>query len=63
VRSAHDDQAARTVAFALRVRVPSWTARGGSARLNGKPLDGFAAPGGYLVLTQARVVPARAHQP
>ncbi|HEX3766269.1 MAG TPA: beta-L-arabinofuranosidase domain-containing protein [Kofleriaceae bacterium] len=43
-------KAARPVAFALRVRVPGWTARGGSARLNGKPLNGFAAPGGYLVL-------------
>jgi len=40
----------RPIGFALRVRVPAWTARGGSARLNGKPLDGFAAPGGYLVL-------------
>ena len=38
------------IGFALRVRVPAWTARGGSARLNGKPLDSFAAPGGYLVL-------------
>jgi DUF1680 family protein len=43
-------KAPRPVAFELRVRVPSWTARGGSATLNGKPLDGFAAPGGYLVL-------------
>src|SRR5262249_35597998 len=41
---------ARPVALELRVRVPWWTARGGSARLNGKALDGFAAPGGYLVL-------------
>ena len=41
---------ARPAAFALRVRIPSWVARGGGARLNGKPLDGFAAPGGYLVL-------------
>jgi DUF1680 family protein len=40
----------RPVALELRVRVPSWIARGGSARLNGKPLDGFAAPGGYLVV-------------
>jgi len=32
------------------VRIPSWVARGGGARLNGKPLDGFAAPGGYLVV-------------
>jgi uncharacterized protein len=40
----------RPVALELRVRIPSWIARGGSARLNGKPIDGFAAPGGYLVL-------------
>jgi len=41
---------ANPVAFELRVRVPRWVARGGSARLNGVPLGGFAAPGGYLVL-------------
>jgi DUF1680 family protein len=41
---------AHPVAFELRVRVPRWVARGGSARLNGKPVDGFAAPGGYLVV-------------
>jgi DUF1680 family protein len=35
--------------LALRIRVPAWT-RGGSARLNGKLLDGFAAPGGYFVM-------------
>jgi DUF1680 family protein len=29
--------------------VPAWT-RGGSAALNGRTLDGFAAPGGYFVL-------------
>jgi len=40
----------RPIGFELRVRVPAWTARGGSARLNGKPLESFAAPGGYLVL-------------
>jgi len=40
---------ARPVAFELRVRVPAWSARG-SARLNGAPLEGFAAPGGYFVL-------------
>ena len=36
--------------FALRVRVPSWATRGGSATLNGRPLDGFASPGSYLVV-------------
>jgi hypothetical protein len=40
---------ARPVRFALRVRVPYW-AQGGSATLNGRALDGFAAPGGYFVL-------------
>jgi DUF1680 family protein len=43
-------RAARPARFALRVRVPSWATAGGSARLNGRPLDGFAAPGGYYVL-------------
>ena len=42
-------RSARPTRFALRVRVPAW-ARGGSASLNGRPLDGFAAPGGYFVL-------------
>jgi hypothetical protein len=40
---------ARPARFSLRVRVPSW-ARGGGASLNGRSLDGFAAPGGYFVL-------------
>lgn len=40
---------AKPTAFALRVRVPGWTSAGG-VRLNGKPLEAFAAPGGYLVL-------------
>jgi len=35
--------------FALRLRVPAW-AVGGGARLNGRALEGFAAPGGYFVL-------------
>jgi DUF1680 family protein len=35
--------------FALRVRVPAWAA-GGAAKLNGRPLEGFAAPGGYYVV-------------
>jgi len=41
---------ARPTRFALRVRVPSWTGRGAGARLNGRALDGFAAPGGYYVV-------------
>lgn len=35
--------------LALRVRVPYW-AEGGSAKLHGKPLDGFASPSSYFVL-------------
>jgi DUF1680 family protein len=38
------------VPFTLRVRVPSWTAAGGRAVLNGKRLEAFASPGSYLVL-------------
>jgi DUF1680 family protein len=33
----------------LRIRVPYWT-QAGSAKLNGKPLEGFATPGSYFVL-------------
>jgi hypothetical protein len=40
----------RPVALELRLRVPSWTARGGWVALNGKRLEGFAAPGSYFVL-------------
>jgi DUF1680 family protein len=36
----------------VRVRIPAWTASGGSATLNGKPLDAFAAPGSYLAITR-----------
>lgn len=36
--------------MALRIRVPYWATSGGSATLNGKQLEGFAAPGGYFVL-------------
>lgn len=36
--------------FALRVRVPSWAGRGAGARLNGRPLEGFASPGSYFVV-------------
>jgi uncharacterized protein len=36
--------------FTLRVRIPAWTGPGAGARLNGRPLDAFAAPGGYLQL-------------
>lgn len=40
---------AKPARFALRIRVPYWAA-GGTASLNGRALDGFAAPGGYYVL-------------
>jgi hypothetical protein len=36
--------------FALRVRVPAWATGANRALLNGKPLDGFAAAGGYYLL-------------
>jgi uncharacterized protein len=42
--------AAKPARFALRVRVPSWVTGDAGATLNGKALEGFAAPGGYLVL-------------
>ena len=34
----------------VRVRVPAWAEEGGSASLNGKSLEGFAAPGGYFAV-------------
>ena len=42
-------RAPKPVRFALRIRVPYW-AQDGSASLNGRVLDGFAAPGGYFVV-------------
>jgi DUF1680 family protein len=42
-------RAASPVRLPLRVRVPAWSA-GGSATLNGRPLEGFAAPGSYFVV-------------
>lgn len=42
-------RAQRPVRMALRVRVPYW-AQGGSARLNGRPLEGFASPSSYFVV-------------
>jgi len=41
--------AARPARFALRVRVPAWS-NGGGAALNGRALEGFAAPGGWFVV-------------
>jgi DUF1680 family protein len=40
----------KPVRMALRVRVPYWATQGGSAELNGRTLDAFAAPSSYLVL-------------
>lgn len=40
----------RPTQMALRIRVPYWATSGGSASLNGKKLDGFAAPSSYFVL-------------
>ena len=40
----------KPAAFALRVRVPYWATGANAVALNGKALEGFAAPGGYYVL-------------
>ncbi len=40
----------RPVKLALRVHVPWWLQRGGSARLNGKELDTFAGPSSWFVI-------------
>jgi DUF1680 family protein len=40
----------KPVRMALRVRVLYWAPQGGSAELNGRTLDAFAAPSSYLVL-------------
>jgi DUF1680 family protein len=42
--------AVKPVRTALRVRVPYWVAKGGSAKLNGRTLDAFAGPSSYLVV-------------
>ncbi len=34
----------------ILIRVPAWTAPGAGASLNGRKLEGFAAPGGYFAL-------------
>jgi DUF1680 family protein len=36
----------------LCVRVPGWTAPGGSVQINGRELEAFAEPGSYLLLTR-----------
>jgi DUF1680 family protein len=40
----------RPARFALRLRVPWWARGANAATLNGRALEGFAAPGGYYVL-------------
>ncbi|HET7790865.1 MAG TPA: beta-L-arabinofuranosidase domain-containing protein, partial [Gemmatimonadales bacterium] len=45
-------RAAKPAAFALRLRVPWWATGNNTATLNGRPLEGFAAPGGYYVLNR-----------
>ena len=40
--------AAKPVAFALRIRIPGWVAKGGAVKVNGKPLETFGSPGSYL---------------
>ena len=42
-------RASSPVRMPLRVRVPAWAA-GGSATLNGRPLEAFATPGSYFVV-------------
>ncbi len=42
----------RPTAMRLRIRVPTWATRGGAVLLNGRAVDGFAAPGGYFVLNR-----------
>jgi DUF1680 family protein len=36
----------------IHIRVPGWVQEGGSVRVNGKELEGFADGGGYLTLTR-----------
>ena len=43
----------KPVHMAMRLRIPEWATSGGSVKLNGKPLDVFGSPGGYLTLARA----------
>src|SRR5207248_8354148 len=36
----------------IHLRVPGWTAPGGSVHINGRELEAFAQPGSYLALTR-----------
>lgn len=40
----------RPTRMALRIRIPYWATRGGSASLNGRQLESFAGPSSYLVV-------------
>jgi DUF1680 family protein len=39
-------------AMTIRIRIPGWLGPGGSAAVNGKPLDAFAGPGSYLAISR-----------
>ncbi|MGH9484760.1 MAG: beta-L-arabinofuranosidase domain-containing protein [Terriglobales bacterium] len=43
-------QTERPVKLALNLRIPAWTAAGGSVSINGRRLEAFAAPGSYLTV-------------
>ncbi len=49
-RTSLEIRAAAPVRAEVRLRVPAWAGEGGSASLNGRTVEGFAAPGGYFVL-------------
>jgi uncharacterized protein len=40
------------VTFTLALRIPSWVRSGGAVKLNGKPLEVFAAAGSYLTIAR-----------
>jgi DUF1680 family protein len=40
------------VQMPLRIRAPYWTAHAGTAKLNGRPLEAFAEPGGYFAVNR-----------
>jgi DUF1680 family protein len=45
-------EAHRPAAMTLRLRIPWWTAKGGSVKVNGQTLSAFAAPSSYLTVTR-----------
>jgi DUF1680 family protein len=42
-----------TELFSIHIRVPAWTAPGGSVSINGRPSEVFAEPGSYLSITRS----------